>query len=151
LKPPALAGGAFTLGSFPGVLAGASADAHAAVLRLDVGPAGYEDNYEGFDFLVYLNLTAAELRRPLMGVGQAGYAARFLDGGVGSKEVFGGDGPGILEGLEAWGTYATLVPEESVSLTFGFTPETTSIRKTVSLPSGRGSDLSQLCRRKSDR
>jgi hypothetical protein len=139
---PDLVGGAevagllngINLGSFLGVLTAAPAEAHAAVMRLDVGPVGYDADFEGFDILLYFNLNGAPLRNPVLGVGAAGYVSRLLDGGVADLSAFGGSGPGILGELEPYGIYATLIPEGCDFLNFGFSPEGTLILKTMSMP-----------------
>ncbi len=143
---PGLVGGAevagllnnYNLGSFPQVRANeptnTGVDAHVAVMRLDVGPGEYAQDFEGYDFLIYFNLGATPLNRPVLGAGQQGYAGRLISGGLAKNETFGGSGPDILDALEAYGAYATLVPEDSQFLTFGFSPDGTVIQRTLPFP-----------------
>lgn len=73
--------------------------------------------------------------QPVLGTGVEGYAARFLDGGLATNEIFGAQNPGILNELEPYGVYATLVPESGESfVTFGFNPEATLIRESLPFP-----------------
>ena len=124
-------------GSFPDVVANAPADAHAAVVRLDVGPGPLGDDFEGYDFLVMLNLSADPLRRPVLGTGVHGYASRLLAGGLASTAPFGTENPGVLEELEGYGAYGTVIPEVMKFVTFGFNPEGTLVQESGLMP-GRG-------------
>jgi hypothetical protein len=117
-------------GSFPDLLSQAPANARVALHRMATGPAGYNHDFAGFDLLVYVNLTCEPLPHPVLGAGAANYTARFRDGGLARNPVFGGTGPGVLDTLEPWGVYATLVPESAANFTFGFAPERTLVFKT---------------------
>jgi len=78
---PDLAGGAEIFGELEGIDAGADeftmvrdgapGDALAALLRLDVGPSGYADDFVEYDILLMINLTAGSLTDPVLGIDRA--------------------------------------------------------------------------------
>ena len=96
------------------VMAGAPADAVAALTLLDVGPSPLADDYVGFDMLVLTNLTGAPLNSggPHLGAGSAGFLHPLLERGPANNPVFGGAGASLMPELPAGGVYATLVPAD---------------------------------------
>jgi len=116
---PDLIGGAEAYGLLAGLttadfsqLADAPASASAALLLLDSGP----DEFEGYDLLVFANLTDGTLLNPQLSVG--GHAAlALLQGGFVHNPRFGGSGPAALGTLAPNQVYATLVPEGSTEFT----------------------------------
>ena len=90
-------------------------NAVGALLRLDVGPSGYADNYSGFDMLLYVNLLDQALNAPMLGVDPTDTNGAFLEallqGGYMNNPMFGGAGDTLLGSLPALDIYATLVPE----------------------------------------
>ncbi len=142
---PGLVGGAevagvlngLNAGSFADVLAQAPPNARLAILRPATAPAGYDERFPGYSLLLYFNLTGEVLRHPALGAGAPHYSARLLEGGLVRNPVFGGSGPVIRDELEPWGVYATLVPDTTTQFTFGFSPESTwVVRSVATLPAG---------------
>ncbi len=109
---------------FAAVRGGAPADAVAALFRMDIGPAGFADDFLGFDMLLMLNLTGGALLNPLLGIDPAGADGSFLtallQGGVAANPLFGGAGPGILDELGAFEIYGTLIPENGTLFNAAF-------------------------------
>jgi len=87
----------------------------AAVARLDVGPAGFDDDFAGFDMLLVINVSDAALADPRIGVelddGASGFLQAMLLGGFAVDDRFFGSGPEVLDTLEPGAIYATLIPE----------------------------------------
>jgi hypothetical protein len=122
---PDLVGGADLFGLLDGIEAtnpafaalfgAAPTSAVGALLRVDVGPIGYDDDYFGFDMLLMLNLTDRDLLDPMLGIDPAGTDGDFeqtlLTGGFATQSIFGGTGPTTLGSLGAFDVYGTLTPE----------------------------------------
>jgi len=122
---PGLQGGAELYGLLAGIDAQvidfqplrdqAPANALAALYRMDVGPAGYADDFLGFDMLLFLNLTGQALLNPVLGIDPANldtsFANALLTGGYLTDSQFGGTGPQLLSVLEGHQIWATLIPE----------------------------------------
>jgi len=87
----------------------APADAVAALMRLDVGPTGYAEDYTGFDALLLLNLTSGALTDPALGIDPAGADSGFLRPLTAEGSYLGT--PFNLSELAAYMIYMTLVPE----------------------------------------
>ncbi len=100
---------------FASALAGAPGNAIAALVRLDLGPTGYADDFVGFDFLAFLNLGAGDLFNPMLGIDPAGADDTFLMelmlGGFANDAMFGGTGDMVLASLAGLSVYGTLIPE----------------------------------------
>jgi len=90
-------------------------DAIAAVMRLDTVNlgGGIDDNYTGYDLLLFFNLTTVNLGTPSLGVILNGdttsvYSQDLLFGGAATNSLFGGSGDiqeiGALEAGAVWGT-----------------------------------------------
>ncbi len=94
-------------------LSGAPQNAIAALLRLDVGPAGYDDNYAGFDMVLLVNLADLDLGGPAMGAVAPGFMVPLMTRGFAGNPTFGGAGPVVLAHLSAGAVWATLVPESA--------------------------------------
>lgn len=98
-----LQGGAEIYGLFSGVdiasliPADAPKDAIAAVLRLDLGPYTSNPDYIGYDMVLFVNLTGANLDAPTLGINQGELALRF--DGVGVQTTMT-----ALNGGSVWGT-----------------------------------------------
>lgn len=121
---PDLVGGAEIFGKLDGIdatavdfaalRAAAPGNALAAVLRLDVGPTGYSDDYRGYDMLLLINLSDDPLTDPMLG---AGYSAEttgltpLMTGGWAASPTFGGPGFSVLSTLGGHEVWATLVYE----------------------------------------
>lgn len=92
----------------------APADSSAAILRLDFGPSDYDDDFPGFDMIVFVNLSS-EQANPKMGIfldgTDTGFETALLTGGFENHPDFGGSGPEVLGILEEFGVYGTLVPD----------------------------------------
>ena len=129
LEGPATAGLVVGLnaGSFPGVVGSAPANARMALLRLDVGPAGYADDYSGFDILLLINLTCDDLPMPMLGVGSDGHLEALQQDGPAFNPALGGFGAFTLPSLEPWCVYATLAPEDAEWFNIGYQPSDTTI------------------------
>ncbi len=116
---PGLVGGAETYGltdlftetDLADVVNAAPAGALAALVYEDVGRAGFNDDYSGFDMLAVLNLSGDDLPDLMFGAGNAGFESGLLTGGVANNANFGGDGVPDALTLEEDGVYITLVPE----------------------------------------
>jgi hypothetical protein len=108
------------LGNFPEALVDAPADAHATLLRYQSAPGGMPRDIPGYDFVVFVNLTATPLNLPVLGSGTPGYAARLIDGGLQKNPTFGGSGAHLASELAPFAAYGTFVPESHDVLTFGF-------------------------------
>ncbi len=117
---PRLAGGAELFGLLEGVTAAdigtilddAPEGAGAALARLDVGPAGYDVDFDGFDMLLFMSLEPLAQAAPQLGVSaDTGFLVDLLAGGYLTDTLFGGPGPQPLTSLGAYEVYATLVSE----------------------------------------
>lgn len=111
--------------------ASAPGDAISALLRLDVGTTdAYDDDFVGFDILLFLNLSDGDLFDPLLGVDPAeadgDFMTALLQGGFLQDVAFGGDGDDILGLLALGEIYATLVPEDGTLFNFGANGRTAS-------------------------
>ena len=86
--------------AFAAVNTGKPANALGAILRLDLGPTGYADDYAGFDMLLFLNLTADALINPMLGfdplANDPAFRQSLLSGGFATQAAFGGSGPAVL-------------------------------------------------------
>lgn len=111
-----LAGGAEVFGLLKNVTAASLAalfpdapgDAVAGLIRLDVGPAGYAQNYTGYDMVLFVNLSPSGLAQPrlqmtLPGTQMAQTLPVLRIDGVGSATALGTLGVGAV--------WATLVPD----------------------------------------
>ena len=98
-----------------GLLGAIPSDAVGALLRLDLGPTGYGDDYAGFDMLLLVNLLGQVLNAPMLGIdptdSNPGFLVALMQGGYQNDPLFGGAGDAVLGSLSAFGIYATLVPE----------------------------------------
>ena len=92
--------------TFPPVFAAPPTGAVGALLRLDVGPAGFSDDFDGFDILLFLNLLGEALDDPMLGIG--GTSIDLLTRGFANNADFGGAGPVTLTSLGALAVWATL-------------------------------------------
>jgi hypothetical protein len=85
------------------------------LLRLDTGPSGYNDDFEGFDVLLLMNLRDTAASNPRLAVDLSGddqtSLFALLQGGYHTDQAFGGSGPTTLENLGPYQIYVTLVPE----------------------------------------
>jgi hypothetical protein len=106
-------------------------DAAAMLLRVDVGPAGYNQDYRGYDMVLMVNLTASPVNDPHLGVGDV--YQPLLTGGWENDPDFGGAGDVETGQLDGYQVYATLVPEWVTQLQFGaqINGEMTSMRGEV--------------------
>jgi hypothetical protein len=96
------------------VVQGAPPSAAAALLLLDNGPPGFNEDFVGFDWLLYINLTDQPINHPGFGVGRINFARYLSEGGWANDPIFGGSGPHNLPQLGPQEVYATLVPEGSL-------------------------------------
>ena len=116
---PDLAGGAEVAGLLAGIDALADDfqaireladdEALAVFYRPEDGVAGYDDDYVGYDLVLLINLTDQPLDNPTMGVGfdepDPASLENLFQGGYMNQTWQ------PLTSLEAYGVYATLVPE----------------------------------------
>ena len=100
----------------PGI-GGAPADAVAAIVRMDVGPSGLDDDYRDQDMLLLVNLSNTAIDNPELGIG-GGYKTRLLQRGYANLLEFGGNGALPLNSLAAGEVYAILVPDDAVVASF---------------------------------
>ena len=99
-------------------VASAPEGAHLALLRMDVGPTGYDEVFEGFDMLLLLNLTDAPLGSPALGIDPEELHTEFmvpLTTGFEVKED--------LPELAAHSVYALLIPEDGTIFNLSYTAE----------------------------
>ena len=99
-------------------VASATEGAHLALLRMDVGPAGYDEVHEGFDMLLLVNLTDAPLGSPALGIDPEELDTEFmvpLTTGFEVKEE--------LSQLPAHSVYALLIPEDGTIFNLSYTAE----------------------------
>jgi len=130
---PDLVGGADVYGltslnaaQVPDVLSNAPVGALAALVRMPVGPAGYDDDYDGFDMILVVNLTGGPLADPAAGVGVMGFATPLQTRGWANQPEFGGAGPSTLTQLDAEAVWATLVPDDAMQYTLAIDGESVS-------------------------
>ena len=106
---------------FEALRAEAPSGTNVALSRMDVGPAGYDDDFDGFDMLLLANLTDEVLGQPMLGIDGSGLDPSFLvgllQGGTSSRAL--GSGPAFLAGLESHAIYATLIPENGTLFNVG--------------------------------
>jgi hypothetical protein len=98
-----------TAPDFDAVHANAPGGAIAALVRLDIGPTGYGDEFTDHDALVLINLKDAPIFAPALGAGGS-HLQPLLAGGFATIPEFGGTGPTILSSLAAGAVYITLIP-----------------------------------------
>ncbi len=91
--------------------------AMAALVRVDLGPAGYSGDYVGYDMLLLVNLSGTALENPRLGVD--GVLQPVLQGGWARDPLYGGAGDVALTSLGAYQIYATLVPSSRTEFAFG--------------------------------
>ncbi len=95
----------------------APSDALAAVVRLDVGPTGYADDYSNHDMLLFINLSDQALDDPELGIvgnPASGFSTDLLTGGFMTDALFGGSGsPQALDALGVGQIWATLIPDSN--------------------------------------
>jgi hypothetical protein len=122
---PNLVGGAETFGLLDGIdsqhsifnsfLNGKPDNAIGALLRLDVGPLGYNYDFEGFDMLLFMSLSDSDLANPMLGIDTLGSDPNFLvnlmQGGFANDIGFGGLGDTIMDVLGSFNIFATLISE----------------------------------------
>ncbi|MEZ5499083.1 MAG: NHL repeat-containing protein [Steroidobacteraceae bacterium] len=120
---PGLQGGAdafgiaqLTAGDIPGANAGPS-DTGVAIVRMDRGPAGYDDDFRDQDMILLVNVSGAAIDNPQFGVG-GGVSTPLLQGGFATRGEFGGNGPTTITQLSPGAVYVTLVPDGAVSVNF---------------------------------
>ncbi|MCW5625793.1 MAG: hypothetical protein KIT73_13865, partial [Burkholderiales bacterium] len=89
----------------------APADAAMAVVRVDAAVLGLTDEYNGYDLLLFANLTGDAIAVPKLGIGDLGHETALLLGNFATLAQFGGAGATTLDELGAYGVYATLIPE----------------------------------------
>ncbi|MGD1944577.1 MAG: PKD domain-containing protein [Leptolyngbyaceae cyanobacterium] len=101
--------------STPGTQA-APDDALAAVYRFDVGPGDYNDDYVGYDMLLFINLTDVNLATPQLGVAlnDADFNAQNLQ--TGGIAAFNGGPRSDLLSLAPGAIWATLIPDASIEV-----------------------------------
>jgi len=98
---------------FSVVVSGAPGDAVGALLRMDFGPAGYADNFFGFDMLVFINLLGSDLIDPLLGIDPSGSNPGFLE--PLAKGGYLNPTPVALGSLGAFGVWGTLIPDSGTA------------------------------------
>jgi hypothetical protein len=85
----------------------------AAIVRLDVGPTSYGDQFVDHDMLLFVNLSGHALNAPQWGIG--GVISPLVERGIANNPTFGGSGPVVVSQLASGNVYATLVPEATTS------------------------------------
>jgi hypothetical protein len=85
----------------------------AALVRMDTGAGALAQDWDGFDMLLFVNLTDRPLEAPEVGIGREGYLIPLMQGGFERSALFGGTGYEVVDALPAHGVYAMLVPEGS--------------------------------------
>ena len=115
---------------FNAIRSQAKATDDVALMRVHLGPTGYENDFTGFDAVFLLNLTDKDLLDPMLGIVENGsdptFLQRLLAGGFANDALFGGEGPVDLDFLEAFGVYMTLVPDFGTLFNFGIDGKITS-------------------------
>lgn len=94
--------------------------AMAALMRCSVGPAGFDDNFVGYQMVVYANLSSGDLNVPRLRWGTSGEMQQLLLGGRTRRTEFGGTGLQTLSALPPGAVYAVLVPAGAQTATFDF-------------------------------
>ncbi|MFM9997116.1 MAG: hypothetical protein ACKVU4_15110 [Phycisphaerales bacterium] len=102
-----------TTAPFQAILSSAPSGAAAALVRMDVGPAGYDDDYAGFDMIFVINVGTQPLDAVEVGVGQPGQSAPLMIRGVARNPAFGGAGPEPLLQLAPGAVWVTLIPDDA--------------------------------------
>lgn len=105
-------------------LTGVPAGAASALLRLPDGPGAYADPIPGFDMLLLINLTAAALANPALGVDPSGLDLTFVQAllvrGPDRNPFFQGAGAQLLGSLPGYEIFATLIPEHGTIFNLGY-------------------------------
>lgn len=78
---------------------------------MDHGPAGMAANWDGYDMLLFMNLTNKAILNPMLGVGMSGFQSELRTGGFNNDPLFGGSGDQVINELGAYEIYATLIAE----------------------------------------
>jgi hypothetical protein len=105
---------------FPSIIANAPQGAAAALLEEQLGSTPFGNNFPGYEFILYINLTNQNLAAPQLGVGQAGFFHDLVQEGYQNDPLFGGDGPVTLSQLGPYQIYTTLVPNGSIDYNVAF-------------------------------
>ena len=92
------------------VLSGAPTGVIAAVYRMDVGPTNFNDNFTGFDALLYINLSSNAIGYPSLILGATSAPVALAQQGYARSTTFGGSGPSNLVTLGAYQIFMTLIP-----------------------------------------
>ncbi|MBX9639876.1 MAG: hypothetical protein K2X97_09155, partial [Mycobacteriaceae bacterium] len=87
------------------------ADASALVARIDVGPADWGADFDGFDLVLFANLSTSPLDNAQLGVGDR--LISLVKGGWANDPLYGGSGDQTLSQLGVGQVYAMLVPEDA--------------------------------------
>ncbi|WP_428387625.1 hypothetical protein [Mucisphaera sp.] len=95
------------------------ANALGGIARYDPSVEGV-DTFVGYDLLVLYSARPETLQNPRFGVGQEGFSERLLIGGSANDPLFGGVADQVLPGLESFGVYTTLIPENAEHFYFSF-------------------------------
>ncbi|MCG8612400.1 MAG: PKD domain-containing protein, partial [Pseudomonadales bacterium] len=111
-------------------------DALVAVVRLDTGPEIYNVDYTGFDMVLMINLTDANLPDPELGIVLPGsnsgdYQADLMIGGVENNPLYGGSGYQSMGTLGANQIWATLVPETDIQINASIDGEIDALNQTA--------------------
>ena len=90
----------------------APAGTDAVLVRSDLGPVGLDDDFVGFDALLFANLSNNSINAPQLGVGADGYLVDLLNGGGERNAIFGGSAETITT-LAPNAVYIVLIPEDA--------------------------------------
>ncbi len=87
------------------------AEAFAGLARFDLGPSPFDDDYLGYDMLLFYSAKGSPLNDPMLGVGEENYFVPLLEGGFANDPLFGGVGDVDVAMMDGFSVYATLIPE----------------------------------------
>jgi hypothetical protein len=101
-------------------LLAAPAGASAALIRLDRGPTGCDDDFNGYDMVLLVNLDGTPLLNPALRLGRLASPTAIQQRGVSRNPEFGGGGAIPLDVFDVGGVYATLVPDITLDAAVAF-------------------------------
>jgi hypothetical protein len=87
-----------------------------AVIRIDGGIPGLIDAFQGYDIVLFANLTDQLFLDPKIGFGAIDFRTELLQGGFANEARFGGSGPQVIQGLDGFQVYMTLIEEGTDAL-----------------------------------
>ena len=130
------------------VFANAPPGTGAVLIRADVGPGEFDDDFVGYDVLLFANVSDSAIATPQLGAGGGGHLQPLLLGGLNRSPIFGTSAEALTE-LAAGQVYITLIPEDTTAVSIAdalVTASTTVLADGEVLYLAAGADATPLAR-----